>query len=302
MHLYDLASERERLSLSPDCASCFGLCCVAHGFKASAAFAFDKPPGRPCPNLLADFGCSIHRSLRQQGFSGCTAYTCYGAGQKVAQVLFGGTDWRHAPETAELMFQTLPILRQLNELLWFVTEALDRCAAEVDYEELLGLLDDTERLAATPEAEMSWGEVDRHCLNGEKLLSRVSATIRDAAVAAQRERPAAWSKPGGDLRGGDLRGVDVRGADLRGADLRGVDLWGAVLSGADLSDADLRWADLMGTDLGRTNLAGADMSAAIFLTQSQLELADGNASTILSAPLRPPAHWSGADALDVPSA
>jgi len=51
----------------------------------------------------------------------------------------------------------------------------------------------------------------------------------------------------------------------------------------------------MGADLGRANLAGADLSAAIFLTQSQLELADGNARTILSGPLQAPAHWSGAD-------
>jgi uncharacterized protein YjbI with pentapeptide repeats len=67
------------------------------------------------------------------------------------------------------------------------------------------------------------------------------------------------------------------------------------LSGADLSGADLRWADLMGADLGRANLADADLSAAIFLTQGQLQLAHGNAGTTLSGPLQPPAHWAMAD-------
>ena len=94
MSSFDLSAQRERLALAPDCSRCFGLCCVAHGFKASASFAIDKPPGEPCPNLLTDFSCTIHRTLRQQGFSGCTAYTCYGAGQKIAQDGFRGTDWR----------------------------------------------------------------------------------------------------------------------------------------------------------------------------------------------------------------
>ena len=308
MSLSDLSEQRERLALTADCTRCFGLCCVAHGFRASATFALDKLPGKPCPNLLADFGCTIHRKLRQQGFSGCTAYTCYGAGQKVAQGTFGGIDWRQAPETAELMFQTFPIVRQLNELLWFITEALDRCSPGAEHQELLNLLEDTERLAATPADEMSWGDVDVHCLNGETVLGKVSAAIRAAAVPVEREptgRLAPRDLPevvrleadrrGGDLRRADLRALDLRGANLRGADLRGVDFWGAVLPGADLSGADLRWADLMGADLGRANLAGADLTAAIFLTQSQLELADGDSETTVSVPLKAPAHWSDTD-------
>ena len=265
MSVFDLTAERERLDLAPDCARCFGLCCVAHAFRASTSFAFDKPAGEPCPNLGADFGCAVHRTLRQQGFSGCTAYTCYGAGQKVAQHIFGGTDWRQAPETAESMFQAFPIVRQLNQLLWFITEALDRCSPGADSNDLLDLLGDTEQLAATPADEMSWADVDEHCQIGERLLGRVSAAIRAAAVSAERERPDVWSAPGdlpealrlekdprgADWRRADLHGADLRGADLRGADLRGVDLWGAVLSSADLSGADLRWADLMGADLGR---------------------------------------------------
>ncbi len=301
MGMLELTAERERLRLAPDCASCFGLCCVAHGFKASASFAFDKLPGRPCPNLLADFGCGTYRTLRQQGFSGCTAYSCYGAGQRVSQEIFQGTDWRRAPETAESMFRALPVMRQLHQLMWFVTEGLDRCSPGAEHRQLLELLAVTERLAAQG-GEMSWGDVDDHCLNGEMLLGQVSATIRAAAVDG--DRPTAFSSPdniadlslakfrGANLRGADLRGADLRGADLRGADLRGADLWGAVLCSADLSGADLRWADLMGADLGGANLADARLSAAIFLTQSQLELAKGNARTILPESLQTPAHWT----------
>ena len=213
------------------------------------------------------------------------------------------------------MFQTFPIVRQLNELLWFITEALDRCPPGVEHEALLVLLDETERLAATRADEMSWGDVDDHCRRGEALLGQASAVIRAAALPVRLERPTATStrgvlqeapqlgagRRGTDCVRADLRGADLRAADLRGADLRGADLWGAVLFNADLSGADLRWADLMGADLGRAKLAGADLSAAIFLTQSQLELARGDARTALPDMLRSPGHWSAADGDSSPS-
>ena len=244
MSLFDLTAERERLGLAADCARCFGLCCVAHGFRASANFAVDKPPGKPCPNLLADFGCAIHRTLRQDGFSGCTAYTCFGAGQKVAQGTFGGIDWRQAPETAELMFQTFPIVRQLNELLWFVTEALDRCLPGAEHQELLNLLEDTERLAATPADEMSWGDVDVHCLTGETVLGKVSAAIRAAAVPVERE-------PTGRPAPGDLPEVVRLEADRRGGDLRRSDLRGARFAGGESARRRFAWCRLLGCGIAR---------------------------------------------------
>ncbi len=115
---------RRRLGLRADCERCAGLCCVAPAFSASADFAIDKDAGQPCPNLQADFRCAIHNRLRQQGFPGCTVYDCFGAGQKVAQVTFGGQDWRRAPRTANRMFEVFAIMRQLHELLWYLTEAL----------------------------------------------------------------------------------------------------------------------------------------------------------------------------------
>jgi len=46
---------------------------------------WDKPAGRPCPNLGADFGWGIHDSLRKRGFPGCAVFDCFGAGQQVIQ-------------------------------------------------------------------------------------------------------------------------------------------------------------------------------------------------------------------------
>lgn len=105
-----------RVSLRADCARCVGLCCVAPAFSASADFAIDKDAGQPCPNLRGDFRCSIHDRLRQRGFPGCAVYDCFGAGQQVTQVTFGGQDWR-TPGVAAQMFAVFTIVRQLHELL-----------------------------------------------------------------------------------------------------------------------------------------------------------------------------------------
>ncbi len=112
------------LSLRADCASCAALCCVAPGFSASADFAIDKAPGRPCPHLDPGFRCSIHGELRARGFPGCATYDCFGAGQHVTQGTFDGGDWRQAPDVAASMFAAFAVMRPLHELLWYVTEAL----------------------------------------------------------------------------------------------------------------------------------------------------------------------------------
>ena len=119
----------QRPSLRADCERCFGLCCVAPAFSASADFAISKDAGHPCPNLQPDFRCGIHARLRQRGFPGCAVYDCFGAGQKVAQVTFGGQDWRRSPGIAEQMFRGFTIMRQLHELLWHLGEALTLPAA-----------------------------------------------------------------------------------------------------------------------------------------------------------------------------
>lgn len=87
-------------ALRADCGSCFGLCCVALPFSASADFAVDKAAGTACGNLGDDFRCGIHTRLRTEGFNGCTVYDCFGAGQRVSQVTFGArAGVRAAPGT-----------------------------------------------------------------------------------------------------------------------------------------------------------------------------------------------------------
>ncbi|MGH3981309.1 MAG: pentapeptide repeat-containing protein [Pseudonocardiaceae bacterium] len=274
-----------RLSLRADCARCFALCCVAPAFSASADFAINKDAGQACPHLRSDFRCGIHQHLRQEGFPGCTVYDCFGAGQKVAQVTFGGQDWRQAPQTARQMFEVFTIMRQLHELLWYLTEALTLQPARPLHGELSLALGETEHLTHnSPDALMAL-DVAAHRRDVNVLLLRTSELVR-----AEARRPKKDGR-GADLIGADLRNADLIGADLRNADLRGANLRGAYLIGADLRGADLRMADLIGADFRDADLRGADLTESIFLTQSQLDAAKGDNDTKLPPSLTRPTHW-----------
>ncbi|MFC0681114.1 pentapeptide repeat-containing protein [Lysobacter korlensis] len=270
-----------RDDLRADCSRCVGLCCVALAFARSADFAFDKPAGEPCTHLGPDYRCGIHPVLRERGFPGCTAFDCFGAGQKVTQQLFGGRSWRDDAATRAGMFAVFPIVRSLHELLWLLDEALGLPAARAlrhDLEEARAAIE--RRLEASPERLVE-ADVDAQRVLVGPLLSHASALAR-AGLHPAPVRRGPRPEPGGELIGADFRGRDLRGADLRGA----------LLIRADLTGADLRLADLRGADLRDANLSGADLSDALFVTPTQANAAGGDVGTRLPSAIARPAHWS----------
>jgi uncharacterized protein YjbI with pentapeptide repeats len=260
--------------LRADCGSCFGLCCVALPFTASADFAITKAAGQPCPNLAADFRCGVHGRLRGNGFAGCAAFDCFGAGQKVSQVTFGGRDWRAAPDTARPMFDAFAVQRQLHELLWYLTQARRLPAARPVHGELDRALRRTDALTRGSAAQLAGLEVAAYRGEVNALLVRASDLAR-GTIAGRR----------------DHRGADLVGADLRGARLRGANLRGALLVAADLRGADLGVADLTGADLRDADVRGTDLAGVIFLAQGQVNAARGDAATGLPAAVARPTHW-----------
>lgn len=112
-----------RKSLTADCSKCFGLCCTALHIVESSDFSMNKPAGTPCMNLQSDSSCQIHSQLREKGFKGCTVFDCLGAGQVVSQVTFNGQSWRESPDIGKKMFQVLPIMEQIHEMIAYVAEA-----------------------------------------------------------------------------------------------------------------------------------------------------------------------------------
>jgi hypothetical protein len=316
-----------RPDLRADCDRCFGLCCVVPAFSASADFAIDKDAGHPCPNLQPDFGCGIHARLRERGFPGCAVYDCFGAGQKVAQVTFGGQDWRRAPGIAAQMFRAFTIMRQLHELLWYLSEALALPPARPLRRELSRALEETERLTRGSPAALENLDMPAYRREVSALLRRASELARAGYLGAdagtggagparagntgadRRADGAGQARAGlaragiarADLTRADLAGADLIGKDLRGADLSRASLRGARLIGADLRGADLSGADLTGADLRGADLSGADLTGTLFLAQSQLEAARGDAGTRLSPTLARPPHWPAPDGRPRPS-
>lgn len=136
--------------LRDDCSRCAALCCVALAFDKSEFFALDKPAGKPCRHIDQNAACAIHAMRTEAGFSGCTSYSCHGAGQRVVQECFDGQDWRNAPHFLARMMSAFQIMRAVHDLLLLLTEAqkLPLAASDqVKSEEFLLMLAADERIS-----------------------------------------------------------------------------------------------------------------------------------------------------------
>jgi uncharacterized protein YjbI with pentapeptide repeats len=261
-------------NLSSDCGKCFGLCCVALYFSASEGFPTNKDAGKPCINLKSDFSCVVHMNLRKKGLKGCTAYDCFGAGQRVAQVTYSGHDWIQVPESAHEMFEVFLIMRQLHEMLWYLTEALTLPPARNIQEEISLILSETEQLTQLSADSLIALDVEAHRAKVNLLLQKTSELVRAKFRGGQKTPSGRKSSRSGRQ---DFIGKDLRKTNLRGADLRGINLSGADLIGADLRDTDLR---------------GTNLIDAIFITQAQINTAKGDSDTKLPKSLVRPMYWS----------
>jgi hypothetical protein len=171
-------SPEEHPGLKPDCEHCCGLCCVAPGFSRSPDFAIDKGPGERCPNLTTEFRCGIHDRLRVEGFRGCVAYDCFGAGQKVTQITFNGQNWRQSPLIAAQMFEVFGVMRQLHALLVYLSQALTLRRARPLQGELRRKLDELEGYARESAGALLRLDVASHKREVDDLLLRVSDLVR----------------------------------------------------------------------------------------------------------------------------
>ena len=266
-----------------DCANCFGLCCVALAFAASADFPVDKAGGVPCRNLNEDFRCSIHRNVRLSGYSGCTVFDCLGAGQKVSQQIFGGLSWRDDLESAQKMFQLLPVMQQLQEMLLYLTQAIERCKNLELLNALLKSRDAVAEVTFASAEELLAVDLPEYRMDINHLLSQVSEEVR---LASGR-----FNKRNNRKKGPHYQGVDLMGAKFQGKDLKGSTFRGAYLIGADFRNADMRNSDFIGADMRDADLSGADLTGSVYLTQMQLNSTKGDGQTKVPALLSKPAHW-----------
>src|SRR5689334_6882109 len=204
---------------------------------------------------------------------GCTTYDCFGAGQQVAHLTFGGRDWRELPNPAVWMIRELGAMLALLERLGLLADARGLAAAVPLLGDLDAAYDATWRLTDGTPATLESVDVDARRRGVAGLLRRASGLARAG------------------LGGPGHRGADLAGGRLQGADLHGADLRGALLVGADLTGADLRLADVTGADLRGADVSGTDLAETLFLSQQQANAMRGDAGTRLPATLERPSHW-----------
>lgn len=270
-------------NLRIDCEKCFGFCCVALYFSASEGFPINKDAGKPCINLKSDFKCTVHGDLRKKGLKGCTAYDCFGAGQKVAQVTYGGHDWMKKPETSKQMFDVFLVMRQLHEMLWYLTEALRIQDDEKLKEDIIHMINETDKLTNIDADSLMKLDLVVHRNKVNKLLKKTSELAR----AKVRKGQKSFLKHKKTIAGRS----SLIGADFRKTNLVGEDLSGALLIAANLSGVDLSGTDLIGADLRDTDIRGANLTNSIFITQIQINAAKGDSNTILPKSLVCPSYW-----------
>jgi hypothetical protein len=241
----------------------------------------NKAAGTPCSNLQADYRCGIHRDLRNKGFRGCTVYDCFGAGQKISQYTYGGKDWRQDPDTAKEMFDVLPVMQQLYEMLAYLSEALRLEDTKPIHEQLIKAKQEIELLTNQEPQLLLELDVPKHRAYVNDLLVEVSRLVR-SKVKSNKEN----NKLNKVMKRRDHIGARLSGIDLRGADLRGF-----LFIAANLRGADLRYADVIGADFRDADLRGANLTGCIFLTQAQVNAATGDRATSLPPSVERPEHW-----------
>ncbi len=96
--------------------NCAALCCVVYAFDESDEFAIDKKENIPCPHLAENNLCLMHATLAEDGFPGCVAYDCYGAGQVIVQDVFKDKNWRKTPDALPDISRAFRRLKRIHEI------------------------------------------------------------------------------------------------------------------------------------------------------------------------------------------
>lgn len=264
--------------LKSDCQNCFGLCCVALPYGKSADFPFNKDCGDPCRNLCSTNLCAIHSQLREKGFRGCVSYECFGAGQHVSQTIYNGRDWRDNKEHAEEMFAVFPIVQQLHEMLFYLKQALHLKETQSIRTSLQNSYEETVELSLRKPEAILQIDVSAHRRKVNTLLIETSKLYRSRMNDNSQKKKS-------------RKAADFIGANLKGLNLQGEDFRGKLMIAANLSKSDLKKADFIGADLRDADLRGADLRESLFLTQSQINSAIGDAQTKIPVNLDRPGHW-----------
>lgn len=270
-------------SLKIDCTNCFGFCCTALYFSKSDGFPNDKEAGKPCINLDKNFKCKVHKELRKKGLKGCATYDCFGAGQKVAVDTYKGMDWKKNPDISNQMFEAFLIIRQIHEMLWYLSEA-SRMQNNLNIKNKINnMITEITKISNLDAVSLINLDLVIYRSKVNVLLLETSNSIRNKYKKVKKSNINHKKLISGRL--------NLICSDFKNTSLVGEDLSGALLIAADLKGKDLSYVDFLGADLRDTDLRGADLSRSIYLTQLQLNSAKGDINTKLPISLSRPEYW-----------
>lgn len=259
--------------LAVDCGACCGLCCTALCFSKLEGFPADKASGVPCRHLQPDFRCDIHEILSRRKLKGCLRYECFGAGQRVTRDVYGSRSWREA--NAQEMFSVFEAVFRLHQMLWYVAEALTLQPAAALGPELSRMADRLLLLSSSAPAAVLGADLDA-------VQAEVNGLLHET-----------WRRVQNSVGGPQERGknTDFAGRNWQKTDLRGKDLSMTLLLASNFSGCTLEGVNLLGADLRDAEVRGADLSECLFLTQGQVNSAQGDKRTQLPPFLTPPKAW-----------
>jgi len=267
-------------SLKSKCDACFGLCCVALFFSKTDGFPHDKIAGEACSHLAFDHRCDVYPDLKRLGYKGCITFECFGAGQKISQVTFANQDWRRDPVISKNMFDSFQVMRQLHEMIHYVSEAILRnetISIHRKLSEILIKLIDNTNLSSDNLLKLSLSDLHNEV---DVLLTVASELV----LGEGKPFPKYIRKLG--------RSVDLMGKDLRQVDLRNSNLRSSLLIASNFQGIDFGSSNFLGADMRDALIMDANLSDALFLTQAQINSAEGNSRTRLPKTLVHPKHWN----------
>lgn len=261
-------------SLKIDCKKCSGLCCTALYFSKTEGFPNDKPAGKPCTNLMSDYGCAVHNKLMQYNLKGCMAFDCLGAGQKVTSDIYGGVSWKNQPERAEEIFRVFLAVWQLHQMVWYLAEAAAIVPAEELADQITALIGEYQNMTALSPMEILQIDIEEYRTRVNKILKKAGELVVQSVAPGKTDKRS-----------------DNMGRNFKKANLNGWDFSMSLLIAANLEGCSLYGTNFLGADMRDTNIQNADLRESIFLTQAQVNAARGNEHTKLPDTLSRPIAW-----------
>ena len=260
--------------MKSNCSKCSGLCCTALFFSKADGFPKDKVSGQPCINLLNDYRCKIHPQLEKQKMKGCIGYDCFGAGQQVTQVIYQGQTWRDMPNLATEIFDVFIMVFKLYQIRYYLTEAMLLIPAQPLKNSVQSLIKENIKICQDQPGNILSFDLEQYRHRANHSLKQVCKLLPQSIHSEGKKVPA-------NFLGGNFKGQDMSGADLSAK----------LLIAANFEKSLFNGTLFLGADTRDTNFKNADLSEAVFLTQGQVNSAQGNRQTKLHYNLDYPVTW-----------